>query len=189
MQVGAANIGPPAHAGRPSPGAHVPRGGAAPRAAVATTEPAAPQEPGDTGDGVRVRGGPDTPWTHALHQGNGQKVGIHRRFAEEIAAQQAALGLTPPADEVDEAPVADGELVGEVPVGDGEVAGDVPVTDGEVVGDVGAPDTPEPDAVAPGDDGMPDGPGGLEVDASQDPLSELLDALDDAQDTGDTDTT
>lgn len=65
---------------------------ARPQRPSATEAPAAGAS--STGDEpTTTRRGSDRPLTHALHQGNGQKTGIRRRFAEEILAQQAAAGL------------------------------------------------------------------------------------------------
>jgi hypothetical protein len=84
----------------------------------------------------RVKHGSDTPWMHALEQGNGNKTGIRRRFAEEIAAQQAAAGV---GSSDDPAPT-DGTVPadGTVPV-DG---GTAPVADDGTAPVVDVPTTP-----------------------------------------------
>ena len=124
MRVGAV-AGPPqfARPQRPEP--------------VASQEPAAVDGADTTPDDApeAARKGSDTPFTHALHQGNGRKLGIHKRFAAEIAAQQAAAGLgqqTPDATD--------------------PVASDV-VTDGNPDADVVTDPPPDADVVADASDG------------------------------------
>lgn len=98
------------------------------------------------------RTGSDTPFTHALDRGEGRKTGIHRRFAEEIAAQQAEAGL---GGDVDDAAPVDGPS--------GDVA--PPADDLTPVGDVGSGDEPENEQPAPPEQG-PDGGGTIDIDGS-----------------------
>lgn len=101
MNVNAAGRVPPHHLmrapQRPAPGATA-GGSAAPTAPQTDTGPVAGGEvEASAGDpaGPTTPGGNDTPFTHALHRGQGRKLGILRRMpsAEDVAAEQAASGL------------------------------------------------------------------------------------------------
>ena len=131
MQVSSMVPGPPVHPGR---GAGRPPAAAPPAEATTAGRPTAVAS--EQGDQPTKPGGSQTPFTHALHQGNGNKTGIHRRLAAAEAAQQyqASLGLTPPAAEAGEEvtvppPVESApETVVEAPAPDVD-AGDIPVNE------------------------------------------------------------
>ncbi|MCC5948416.1 MAG: hypothetical protein JJT89_08150 [Nitriliruptoraceae bacterium] len=160
MQVSSMVPGPPVH---PARGAGRPAAAAPPAAATAAGRLSAVAS--EHGDGPTKPGGSQTPFTHALHQGNGNKTGIHRRLAATEAAQQyqAELGLTPTAadagdevtvppavetapDTVVEAPAPDldaGDLpVDHPPPGEGPVV-EIPLSDPDPV-DLAAPEPSHP---------------------------------------------
>lgn len=151
MQVSSMVPGPPVHPGR---GAGRPAAAAPPAEATTTGRPTAvaPEE----GDEPTKPGGSQTPFTHALHQGNGNKNGIHRRLAAAEAAQQhqAELGLTPPAAEAGE------EVTAPPPA-------ETPLVDPDAV-DLTAPESPAAEAPA------------LDPDPVDPIATDLLDALEEA---------
>jgi hypothetical protein len=155
MQVSSMVPGPPVHPGR---GAGRPAAAAPPAEATTAGRPTAISS--EEGDQRTKPGGSQTPLDHALHQGNGNKYGILKKFGGAEAAQhyQADLGLTPPAAEAGEegtvpppvetapdtaveAPATDVDA-GDIPVGQAP-ADEAPVIDAPVI------ETPlvDPDAI------------------------------------------
>jgi len=131
MQVSSMIPGPPVHPGR---GAGRPAAAAPPAEATTAGRPTAVAA--EEGDEPTKPGGSQTPFTHALHQGNGNKTGIYRRLEAADAAQkyQAELGLTPPAAETGE------EATVPPPV---ETAPEAPALDPDPV-DLSAPEPLDP---------------------------------------------
>lgn len=197
MQVSSMVPGPPVHPGR---GAGRPAAAAPP--AEATTAVRPPAVTPTDGDERTKPGGSQTPFNHALHQGNGNKTGIYRRLEAAEAAQryQAELGLAPPAADVDEevtvpAPVESAPDTGvEAPAPDAD-AGDIPadqppaaetpVVETPVVetpladadaADLTAPEAPAAEAPAPD----PLNPIGLDLPPVDTIATDLLDAMEEA---------
>lgn len=179
MQVSSMVPGPPVHAGR---------GGGRPAAAAPPAEAKTAGRPtavaSEEGDEPTKPGGSQTPFTHALHQGNGNKNGIERRLDGAEAAQQyqADLGLTPPAaeagEEVTDPPPVETvpDTVAEAPALDVD-AGDIPV-DQAPTDEAPGTETPlvDPGAVdlsAP----EPLDPIGLDLPPVDPSAGDLLDAL------------
>lgn len=174
--------GPPVHPGR---GAGRPAAAAPPAEATTASRPTAVAS--EDGDESAKPGGSQTPFTHALHQGNGNKTGIHRRLAAAEAAQQyqAELGLTPPTAEAGEdvtvppSVETPPDTVVEAPAPDVD-AGDIPV-DQAPPNEATVIETPlfDPDAVDLSAS-EPLDPIGLDL-PSVDPIETgLLDALEEA---------
>lgn len=112
---------------------------------------------GDT-TGPATPGGNDTPFTHALHRGQGRKLGILRRMpsVDDVAAEQAAAGLGP-TDASDTTGVD-----GLTPVDDATTTDDTSPADGT------PPASTEPDVIdsTTGTDGAAGGDGTIAIDGT-----------------------